>query len=165
MLVPVWQRATRLTLLVLVVLGTLYASVLALTASWAVVTEPGGSDQHRAILLGLGAGAAAVGLSIALLGIDQVGSVTVRGVVSAVSTREERVGRARRPRLVLDVTLCPVDRHRHRFPQLPVELRTRSLHGTIEAGDTVEATGRPTRDNYLAARMLRSETTGLVVRR
>ncbi len=164
-LVPVWQRATRLTLLVLVVLGTLYASVLALTASWAVVTEPGGSDQHRAILLGLGAGAAAVGLSIALLGIDQVGSVTVRGVVSAVSTREERVGRARRPRLVLDVTLCPVDRHRHRFPQLPVELRTRSLHGTIEAGDTVEATGRPTRDNYLAARMLRSETTGLVVRR
>jgi hypothetical protein len=46
-----------------------------------------------------------------------------------------------------------------------VELRTRSLHGTIEVGDTVEATGRPTRDNYLAARRLRSETTGLVVRR
>lgn len=164
-LVPAWLRATRVTMLALVVLGTVYAGVLAVTAAWAVVTEPAGADRHRAILLGLGAGVAAVGLGIALLGLDQVGSVTIRGVVGAVSTRDEPVGRARRPRYVLDVTLCPVDRHRHRFPQLPVELRTRSLHGTIEVGDTVEATGRPTRDNYLAARLLRSETTGLVVRR
>jgi hypothetical protein len=164
-LVPAWLRATRLALLTLVVLGTVYACVLAVTAAWAVVTEPAGADRQRAILLGLGASVAAVGLGIALLGLDQVGSVTVRGVVGAVSTRDEVVGRARRPRHVVDVTLCPVDRHRHRFPQLPVELRTRSLHGTIEVGDTVEATGRPTRDNYLAARVLRSETTGLVVRR
>jgi hypothetical protein len=164
-LVPAWLRLTRVALLDLVVLGTVYAGVLAVTAAWAVVTEPAGADRQRAILLGLGAGVAVVGLGIALLGLDQVGSVTIRGVVGAVSTRDEPVGRARRPRYVLDVTLCPVDRHRHRFPQLPVELRTRSLHGTIEVGDTVEATGRPTRDNYLAARRLRSETTGLVVRR
>ncbi|MFN8194068.1 MAG: hypothetical protein U0R80_07265 [Nocardioidaceae bacterium] len=164
-LVPPSVRAGRLALEVVAVLALAYTSALAVTVLWAWATQPPGVDPRPGLVVLLVTGAILVALWLGVGALERVGEIELRGVVTAVSTREEGRGRRRPVRYVEELTLRVVDEHRDAFPFVAVELRARTLHGALTEGDIVDVVGRPSRDNYLAARQVRSEATGLVMHR
>lgn len=165
-LVPWPVRAIRGVLLL--GLGALcaWSVFIAVLAGWALLTQDEDSDLTEAANFGSVAAAVAVVTALVIRAVAHLGSVTLTGVASQVRFRQDVSGNPRNPkhRWVIAFVLIPDDRHQYRFPRIPVELRTKQVHGEIGNGEPVLVVGRPVRDGYLKARRIRARDSGLTFR-
>ena len=165
-IVPFPIRAIRTFLRLALLVPLLGSLAMVILAGWAVLTQMEGTDLGGAFNFGLASFVVFL-VTLALFRfVRRLGSVSVTGVASQVAIRQETYGNVRAPgrRYVISLTLHPQDRHRHRFPAIPVELRTKAIHGQLSDGEPVRVQGRPARDGYLAARVIVVSRSGLKFR-
>lgn len=163
---PRWSRLSRLPLMLVLIVVLMPALRVVAMAALNLVTADANTDVPQALLYGGVAGAVVVGVGFLFRLLHRTASVTLSGIATGVSMRQETYGNPRSPkrRWVVSLVLATDDTHKYRFPRVPVELEAKKVHGTLTNGDRVIVAGRPRRDGYLRARSIRSTTTGMTFR-